>query len=264
MPLTKVSKAVKDALDVHRRIGERTIVFFDAVMAIAITLLVLDIDIPEAGAFGPDQLRVMFVPFTALLVSFVALGQLWYLHAQVFSIGGMAREVSVPAHLALMLLVVLFPKTTELISEYPSSPYAIAIYLACYVALVVVGFATIGCSSRRAIRRLGGWAERTLGQRPDRGSLGRLRAGDARYDEALAAAERVSRSIGLDVALSVITTFGAVFALFVSPAACYVFFLVDVVGSRLIDRHAADAWEVVRVAWSRLDEGTSGDGAEGE
>jgi len=263
MPTTKVSKTVKEALDVRRRIGERTIVFFDAVMAIAITLLVLEIDIPAIAAFGPDQLRGMFVPFTALFVSFVALGQLWYLHAQVFSVGGMAREVSVPAHLALMLLIVLFPKTTELISEYPSSPYAIAIYLACYVALVAVGFATIGCSSVRAVKRLGCWAEMRLGQRPGKESLGRLRAEDGRYDEVLDAVRRVSRSIGFDVALSVATTFGAVFALFVNPVACYVFFLVDVVGSRLIDLRAADAWEVVRVAWSRLDEGTSGDDSEG-
>ena len=34
MSITDVDGTVKEALDVHRRVGERAVVFFDAVMAI--------------------------------------------------------------------------------------------------------------------------------------------------------------------------------------------------------------------------------------
>lgn len=258
MSITDVDGTVKEALDVHRRVGERAVVFFDAVMAIAITLLVLEIDIPNEGHFRSAQLQEMYIPFTALFVSFVALGQVWYLHTKIFSVPGMMREVSAPAHLVLMFLVVLFPKTTEIISEYPKSLFAAAIYLTCYTALIVVAFFTVRGSYKRASKRLGDWVERQLGCRPDKESLQRLREADEWYDKVLSSMRDVTRMFLLDVVLAVVTAFGMVLALLFCPIVCYVCFIIEMVGSKLLDRRAAGPWETVREAWAYLDEIDSG------
>ena len=111
--------------DVKREMGERTIFFFDAVLAIAITLLVLDIPVKGFADFEADEFHELFVSFTAFFISFDVLAQIWILHSRIFSIPGFKQYCSPRENVELLFFVVLFPKATELLSNNSHSVVAI-------------------------------------------------------------------------------------------------------------------------------------------
>ena len=121
-----------------------------------------------------------------------------------------------------------------------------------------MAFFTVRGSYKRASKRLGDWVERQLGCRPDKESLQRLREADEWYDKVLSSMRDVTRMFLLDVVLAVVTAFGMVLALLFCPIVCYVCFIIEMVGSKLLDRRAAGPWETVREAWAYLDEIDSG------
>ncbi len=99
-----------------QKIADRTIVFFDAVLAIAITMIALEIHIPETGPISSEEFRLMFEQGVTFLISFYALGSLWYFHMQFFSSGKFEiSNANVVLHLVLMALVCLYPVATRLV-----------------------------------------------------------------------------------------------------------------------------------------------------
>src|SRR6187401_3098236 len=70
---------------------ERLILFSDAVFAIAITLLVIEIKIPEAhdkpvkDAVLLYKLGELIPKFVGFLISFLLIGQYWIVHHRMFS-----------------------------------------------------------------------------------------------------------------------------------------------------------------------------------
>ncbi|GHJ37148.1 TMEM175 family protein [Streptomyces sp. TS71-3] len=109
---------------------ERVRAFADAVFAIAITLLALEIRIPEdlpADELG-HGLREALPSVAGYLLSFLVVGSLWVSHHRLFH---MAKALDGPLlylDLALMALVAVLPFPTKIITTYHDSAIATSLY----------------------------------------------------------------------------------------------------------------------------------------
>ncbi|NUU23821.1 MAG: DUF1211 domain-containing protein [Streptomycetaceae bacterium] len=94
--------------------------FSDGVFAIAITLLVLEIKVPETGHGESlwSALGDLWPSYTAYVVSFLVIGIIWMNHHQV--IGHLARIDRAAMFLNLMLLMVVaaLPWPTSVVAAY--------------------------------------------------------------------------------------------------------------------------------------------------
>jgi uncharacterized membrane protein len=116
------------------RLGLERIVFFsDAVMAIAITLLAIDLKIPEmdpavAAAELPERLLSIGPNLMTFFISFTVIGIYWFSHHRYF---GYIRRYD--TRLLLLNLLFLFfiacmPFTANLLGRYVFVPIALVIY----------------------------------------------------------------------------------------------------------------------------------------
>lgn len=110
---------------------ERIEFFSDAVFAIAMTLLVLEIKVPEAR---PDEMAdalVELLPeFFAYVLSFAIIGYNWMIHHRKFRVINGYDSGLVWLNLLLLFLVAFAPFTTALLSESDPSTPAVALYAA--------------------------------------------------------------------------------------------------------------------------------------
>lgn len=110
---------------------ERIRAFSDAVFAIAITLLALEITVPEdlpTAELGHALKEEALPSVAGYLLSFVVVGALWISHHRLFR---MAKVVDGPllyVDLALMALVAALPFPTKIVTEYHSSAIATSLY----------------------------------------------------------------------------------------------------------------------------------------
>jgi uncharacterized membrane protein len=93
--------------------------FSDGVFAIAITLLVLEIAVPEGS--GADLLGAFLAQwpsFLAYLVSFATIGVTWLEHAAITQYLDSVDSMFIRINLLLLLLVSFLPFPTGLVAEY--------------------------------------------------------------------------------------------------------------------------------------------------
>ena len=111
---------------------DRMILFSDAVFAIAITLLVLEIKIPHVGD-EPDsrllQILVSMIPkFVGFFISFFVVGQYWIVHHKLFGFVDDYNGTLLWLNLFFLLSIVLMPFSTALYSENIKSNLSFIIY----------------------------------------------------------------------------------------------------------------------------------------
>src|SRR5512136_1277011 len=96
--------------------------FADGVFAIVITLLVLDLAIPEASTDVISGLMQEWPVFLAYLISFAFIGSAWITHSSVTHL--IKRETTHSYRITLLMLffVSLLPFTTKLMSTYLAHP----------------------------------------------------------------------------------------------------------------------------------------------
>ena len=118
---------------------ERLIFFSDGVFAIAITLLALDLRLPEgAGMLSPLELvaslGTMWQKYLAYVISFLAIGSFWISHHRKFRyVVGYNRSLLV-LNLLFLMVIAFIPFPTSLISV--SSDAFVTIF---YAATMVAG-----------------------------------------------------------------------------------------------------------------------------
>ena len=102
---------------------ERLILFSDAVFAIAITLLVIEIKIPEIHEDVTDKALVhslghLFPKFLGFLISFMLIGLYWTIHHRMFGfVTGYDKKLLV-LNLVFLFFIALMPFSTGFYSEY--------------------------------------------------------------------------------------------------------------------------------------------------
>jgi uncharacterized membrane protein len=102
---------------------ERLILFSDAVFAIAITLLVIEIKIPEVHEDVSDrtilhELSRLIPKFIGFIISFMFIGLYWTIHHRMFGfVTGYDRKLLL-LNLVFLFFIALMPFSTGFYSEY--------------------------------------------------------------------------------------------------------------------------------------------------
>ena len=100
--------------------------FSDGVIAIAITLLVLEIKVPvpaDGGAYLAGQLAHQWPSYAAYVVSFLTIGIIWINHHATIRRIRAADHTLLVFNLLLLLVVGVLPWTTALLAEYLREPH---------------------------------------------------------------------------------------------------------------------------------------------
>lgn len=105
---------------------ERLILFSDAVFAIAITLLVIEIKIPEVHDDVTDKallhsLGHLAPKFLGFLISFMLIGLYWTIHHRLFGFVINYDRKLILLNLAFLFFIVLMPFSTGFYGEYASA-----------------------------------------------------------------------------------------------------------------------------------------------
>jgi TMEM175 potassium channel family protein len=137
---------------------ERLIFFSDAVFAIAITLLVLDIRPPDrAASFDPAQWPALLAPMMpqifSYVLSFFVVGSYWVAHHRTFQYIGRYDYRFLWLNLAFLFFIAFIPVPTTLMAQYGDQPFAIIFYdgVQILTALLKLGLWLYAAGGRRLI-----------------------------------------------------------------------------------------------------------------
>jgi uncharacterized membrane protein len=112
---------------------ERLVFFSDAVFAIALTLLVIDIRVPELAAHegGPTALQVLedLVPrLLTFVLSFAVVALYWVGHHRIFGAVRAFDSRAIALNFGMLLFVVFVPFPTSFIGTYGDDPAGPVLY----------------------------------------------------------------------------------------------------------------------------------------
>jgi len=99
----------------------RTEAFSDGVLAIAITLLVLDLSVPVRGELHGSLAHALareWPAYGSYVTSFLIIGIIWVNHHAVFELIGRVDRIAMFLNLVLLMTVVTIPYTTHLLATY--------------------------------------------------------------------------------------------------------------------------------------------------
>ena len=119
---------------------ERLVFFSDAVMAIAITLLVLEIKVPEieAGAATSELVRQvtgLLPKYLGYLTSFWVIGLYWISHHRIFRYVQDYDAGLLRLNLLVLFFIAFVPFPTALLFEYPARWITVALYAGTLAAI---------------------------------------------------------------------------------------------------------------------------------
>jgi uncharacterized membrane protein len=136
---------------------ERLVFFSDAVVAIAITLLALELPLPASGdhAAFMTSLAANVPEYLSFLISFVVIGLRWVHHHELFRFVARLDSRVTVLNLGWLLLIVITPYMTRVLGEDDLSLVRFGMYAATQ-ALQAAVFALIGWTLvRRGLLRPG-------------------------------------------------------------------------------------------------------------
>lgn len=118
----------------------RVLAFTDGVFAIIVTILVLDLEVPDLGSgqslrASLEQIRPTFLAF---VVSFLLVGMYWAWHRVVFASVRFVNRDVVWLNLLFLLPVSMIPFVASMLGEYPTSATALHLYGAVLVAATLL------------------------------------------------------------------------------------------------------------------------------
>lgn len=97
---------------------ERMILFSDAVFAIVITLMAIEIKLPEHSELSIQKQLLHIIPtILCYAISFVFIGSIWYRHLQVFGLLKTFNKTVVVLNLTMLFFIGLFPFSISLVTK---------------------------------------------------------------------------------------------------------------------------------------------------
>ncbi len=114
------------ASEAERRELDRVGAFSDGVFAIAITLLVLTIEVPTGDDLS-DGLRDLDNDLLAYFIGFAVMGKFWYEHHKLFSAIVRTDTRLIVVNLVLLSMIALMPFTTGVLGSF-DDPLSVTIY----------------------------------------------------------------------------------------------------------------------------------------
>ncbi|WP_347156933.1 TMEM175 family protein [Pontibacter chitinilyticus] len=128
---------------------ERLVFFSDAVFAIAITLLIIEIKVPELEGVLPTEqhfveaLASLFPKFLGFVLSFFIIGLYWFIHHRMFGYVINYNRGLIMLNLLFLFSIVLMPFSTAVYSDYSSpeyigliSPYVVYVFNICLTGVL--------------------------------------------------------------------------------------------------------------------------------
>lgn len=123
---------------------DRMILFIDAVFAIVITLMAIEIRLPESedGTMHLSEALLHLLPtFIAYIASFSFIGAIWYQHLRVFGVLKDYDRGLVMRNLVLLFMVGLFPFGVTVITHAKGSSLGFALYAFIIFACLIAQYA---------------------------------------------------------------------------------------------------------------------------
>ena len=115
--------------------------FSDGVFAIVITLLILDIKIPDVQPTELSAALIGILPqLLTYFLSFFIVGLYWHMHHQVAAQIKQIDEAFIWLNLMWLLFVSVLPFPTSLLGRYPFQPIPLTIYGINLILVNVTGF----------------------------------------------------------------------------------------------------------------------------
>jgi uncharacterized membrane protein len=136
----------------------RIVAFSDGVFAIAITLLVLTLEVPAGVDDLAQELRDRSDEFFAYALSFAVLGKLWLSHHRFFGSLGRFDGTLLTLNLVYLAFVALVPFTSDLLGNYSGDRVAVIAYAINLAALSAVFTLSVRYSLRHEL--IHEWAKR--------------------------------------------------------------------------------------------------------
>ena len=153
---------------------ERIEAFSDGVFAIAITLLVLEIHVPETEAGGRllDVLPQIAPSLVAYMTSFIVIGAFWTNHHETFRYIERSDSTFLALNVIYLMCIAFIPFSAALLARYLGDPGNDSVAMAAYTVVLVLcsiafnalwwyasagGRLTYASASTEAIRRQTRW-----------------------------------------------------------------------------------------------------------
>lgn len=102
--------------------------FSDGVIAIIITIMVLEMKVPHEPDFG--SLRAVFPVFLSYVLSFLLVAIYWVNHHQLLHLVKVVDAPTIWANMLLLFCMSLMPFATGYLGQSRAAPYATALYAA--------------------------------------------------------------------------------------------------------------------------------------
>jgi len=119
----------------------RLLTLADGIFAIAMTLLVLDLRLPDAPAGDlATRLRSLIPRFGTFVVSFVVLGVFWFAHHQTFHFVVRVNRTLVWLSVLFFMGVALIPFVASVLGANYDDPIALTLYGGVIGLLTVLGY----------------------------------------------------------------------------------------------------------------------------
>lgn len=142
-----------EPVNVARAAAERLVFFSDAVVAIAITLLALELPVPNGdstrlllNSLGTDS-----IAYLTFLISFLVVGAHWQAHHRVFRYLRRVDGTFVHLNFAWLLIIIVTPFLTEIIREGDLNVARFGLYALAQALLLLVFGAMQGLARRRGM-----------------------------------------------------------------------------------------------------------------
>jgi uncharacterized membrane protein len=125
---------------------ERIVFFSDAVIAIAITLLVIEIRVPEIpsgliAAELPGRLLALSPSYLSYFISFFVIGLYWMLHHRIFNYIRRFDRGLIWLNLVFLFFIAFLPFPTAVLGAYPAEQAAVILYA---ISVAAIGLAKVG------------------------------------------------------------------------------------------------------------------------